>query len=276
MIRKFAKVSGFRLVLTFISLSTILTGAASLQAQQTPAEQTPAQQPPAQQAPAQQAPAQQPDSQQPSGQEASPEEATSSRRVKPREYKNWSFNAGGGANILSGTTKTFVRGGGGVTAVGVARNYSKYFGLRADFQFDNLPLRNSALGLAQASGGSAHVYSLMGGPVINLPVNKDWGGYLVFGPGYFHRSGKLDSSTALPGAPCNSFFAWWGPCTGSSLPVDGNFLSSSLNQFGFDIGGGVTRRINQRFEIYAEYRLVHASGGGRTTDFRPITLGLRW
>lgn len=269
MIRKFATVSRFRVVLAVISLATILLGAATLSAQNTPAQQPPAQQPPAQQSPAQQ----QPD--QSGSQEASPEEIPG-RRVKPRDYKNWSFNVGGGASLVSGATKTFVRGGGGVGAVGVARNYGKYFGLRADFQFDNLPLRSTALGLAQATGGTAQVYSVMLGPVINVPVTKEWGGYLVFGPGYFHRSGKLDSSTALPGAACNSFYSWWGSCLSNSLPLNGNFLSSSQNEFGYDFGGGLTRKIRPNLEIYAEYRFVHAKRSGITTDFRPITLGIRW
>src|SRR5271169_3322887 len=207
MIRKFATAPRCRVVLRVI-LMTILAGATTVHAQQTPPQQ-----PPAQQAPAQTPPTQQPsDNKQSSSQEISAEETMPGRKPKVKEYKNWVFNVGGGANILSGTTKTFVRGGGGVAAAGVARNYSKYFGLRIDVQFDNLPLRNSALGLAQASGASDHVYSVMGGPVINIPVNKEWGGYLVFGPGYFHRGGQLDSSTALPGAACNSFFTWWGSC----------------------------------------------------------------
>jgi opacity protein-like surface antigen len=271
MIRKFATVSRFRVVLAVISLATILTGAATVCAQDTPAQQPPAQQPPAQQPPAQP----QPDNQSSTSQEASPEEIPG-RKVKPREYKNWSFNVGGGASLVSGTTKTFVRGGGGVAAAGVARNFGKYFGLRADFQFANLPLRNSALGLAQAPGGHAEVYSLMVGPVINIPVTKDWGGYLVFGPGYFHRSGKLDSSTAIPGAACNPFFTWWGSCLSNSLPVNGNFLSSSENQIGYDFGGGVTRKIRPSIEIYAEFRFVHGRHSGITTDFHPITLGVRW
>src|SRR5579864_5736508 len=229
MIRKFATVSRFRVVLAVISLATILAGAASLRAQDTPAQQPPAQQPPAQQPPAQQPPDQS------GSQEASPEEIPG-RRVKPREYKNWSFNAGGGASLVSGSTKTFVRGGGGVAAAGVARNYSKYFGLRLDFQFDNLPLRASALQAAQAPGATSHVYSFALDPIINIPVTKVWGGYIVAGGSFFHRSGKLDSSTAIPGSGCNAFFTWWGNCYNASLPVNRNFLSASQNQWGENFG----------------------------------------
>lgn len=271
MIRKFATVPGFRVVLALI-LVTILAGATTVHAQQTPPQQPPAQQPPAQPPSAQQ----QPDNQQSSSQEASPEEIGPTRKVKVKDYRNWTFNAGGGVSLTNGTTRTFVRGGGGVAAAGVARNYSKYFGFRLDFQWDNLPLRNSALALAQAPGATSHVYSFMLDPIINIPVTKAWGGYLVGGPSFYHRSGKLDSSTAIPGSPCNAFFGWWGTCSSVSLPLTGNFLSSSQNQFGENFGGGVTRKIRPNIEIYGEFRYLHGKHSGITTDLRPITIGVRW
>src|ERR1700689_2431516 len=177
MIRKFAAVPGVRVVRTLI-LATILAGASTVHAQQTPAQDAPAQ-PPAQQPQAQQPEAQKPAETTPSGQEATPGEIGSARKPKVKLYKNWVFNAGGGANLPNGTTQEFVRGGGGVATAGVARNYSQYFGFRMDFQFDNLPLRDSALRLAQAPGANSHVYSVSLEPIINMPVTSDWGGYLV-------------------------------------------------------------------------------------------------
>jgi opacity protein-like surface antigen len=280
MIRKFAAVPGSKwrrskwrwTAVSAIpsSFFMILAGAATLVAQQAPA------QPPTQQAPAQPAAAQKPDTQQPNSQEASPEESTSRRKVKPRDYKNWSFNVGGGASVDNGATKTYVRGGGVVAAAGVARNYSKYFGLRADFQWDNLPLRNSALQLAQARSATSQAYTVMVDPIINIPVTTNWGGYVLFGPSYVHRSGTLDSSTALPGSACNGFFVWWGACFNGSLPINGKFLSESQNEFGFNFGGGITRKITPRVELYAEFRYVRGTHSGIQTAFRPITLGLRW
>src|SRR4029077_3131313 len=175
MIRKLATIPGLRFLAILI---TVPMGIAVVHAQQPSAQQPPAAQP---------QPQQQPD--QSGSQEASPEEIARPRK-KPLDYKKWSFNVGGGASLPYGTTDTYVRGGGGIGAVGVARNYSKYFGLRLDFQFDNLPLRTSALQAAQAPGATDHVYSLVLGPIINVPVSTNWGGYIIGGLGYFHRSGK--------------------------------------------------------------------------------------
>jgi hypothetical protein len=288
MIRKFAAVPGCRVVPAFIFLATILAGAKVVCAQQPadqPASQQQPAQPPAQQQPSDQQPAAQPPAArqpanpqpatpQSSEQEPAPEESTQ-RAPKPKGFNNWSYNVGGGVSITEGTTK-LARSGGGVAAGGAARNFNKYFGFRADFQWDDLPLRNTALELAQASGATSHVYTLMINPIINLPVTKEWGGYLIFGPAYFHRSGRLDSSTSEPGSGCNQFFSWWGRCYNSILPLNGNFLSESVNEFGEDFGGGITHVIRPNIEIYGEFRILHGSHNGITTDLRPITLGVRW
>ncbi len=283
MIRKFATVSGSRGILAIILMST-LGGATTLFAQQAPApaQQAPPQQPSAPQdgaaAPAQQTPAQQtPAGDQSSGsQEASPEELGPRHKVKPKEYTDWTYHVGLGASLTSGTTEKFVRSGGPVAAVGVARNYSKYFGFQADFEFDNLPLRDSAMLLAQAPGATSHVYSFALDPIIYVPVNSDWSAYIVMGPGFFHRSGKLNSSTAVAGTACNAFWQWWGTCFNGSIPLNNRFLNTSQNELAANFGGGLARRITPKIEIYAEFRYLHGSGGGRTTDLRPITVGMRW
>ncbi len=270
MSRKFARVSSFRIALAFIWM-TILAGATTVHAQQVPAEP-----PPAQQAPTQQQPAAQQPADQSSSQEATPEEIGPGRKPKVPEFKKWNFNVGGGASMTNGSTHTYVRSGGLIAAAGVARNYSKYFGLRFDFQFDNLPLRTSALELGQTTGATSHVYSFMFDPIINIPVTKLWSGYIVAGASYFYRSGKLNSSTALPGSACNGFFTWWGNCFNSSLPLNGNFLSAHQNQGGENFGAGVARKVGGSAEIYAEFRYLHGTHSGITTDLTPITVGVRW
>ena len=266
MIRKFPGIPGLRFIASAV-LTMILAGIATVHAQETP------QQPQSDDKTQSQPSGSQQSS---SSQEASPEETMPGRRKKAANYKKWVFNVGGGASLPSGDTNKFVRGGGGVVAAGAARNYSKYFGLRLDFQFDNLPLRDSALQAAQAPSATSQVYSLNLDPIINIPVTSKWGGYAVFGPGFYHRSGKLDSSSAIPGSACNSFYTWWGSCFNASLPVNGHFLGTSQNEFGYNFGGGVTRKIRSNIDFYAEFRWLHGSGGKQSTDLRPITIGVRW
>jgi hypothetical protein len=278
MIRKSAVFSAASIVQA-LSLAAILAGSATA-FPQTPDQQNSDQQSSGQQPAAQQqqpAAQQQPPANSQSGnEEASPEEIQVRHRVKPKEYKNWNFNIGGGANVDSGPTKRFVRGGGGTFGGGVARNYSKYFGFRLDVQFDNLPLRNTAFQLAQATSGNNHVYTATLDPIINIPATKLWSGYVVFGPSYLHRSGKLDSSTAVPGEACNAFYAWWGRCFAGSLPLNVNFLRENQDQFGYNIGAGIARKVYNNVEVYADFRIIHGNHNGITTDVRPITMGVRW
>ena len=274
MIGKFASV---------LWLLVLIVGAGSQAfAQTAPGDQAPAEQAPAAQTPAQpaaqtppQTTAQTPAQQPASGQEPAEEESTSPRK-KIHSYKLWNYNVGVGANVDSGTTKQFVRGGGVVGTAGVARNANKYLGLRADFIFADLPLRDSTLELAQATGDTSYMLGVTLGPVINIPVTSKYGGYVLFGGGFYHRSGSLNSDTTVPGSPCNGFFVWWGTCFNSSLPLSGKFTDSSQNHFGYDFGGGITRKMPSGVEIYAEYRFTHGSGNGITTDVRPITIGVRW
>jgi opacity protein-like surface antigen len=250
---------------------TVLLGAHAF-AQTTP-DQPPATTP----APTAQQPAVQPPAaQQPDTSQEPADEDSMRKKVKARDYKPWVFNVGAGANVDSGTTKTWVRGGGVVGAVGVAHNANKYLGLRADFFYANLPLRDSTLQLAQATGATSYALDLTLDPIINIPVTKEWGGYVLFGPGYFHRGGSLSGTSAVPGSGCNSFWTWWGACSSPSIPLNGSFASSSQNAFGYNFGGGVTRKVPSGVEIYLEYRFTHGAHNGITTDVRPITLGLRW
>jgi len=267
MSRKFAVVPVF-----WVACMATLT-AATGHAQQAPAGQSLANQPPASQTPATQTPA----TQQPSGQENPEEESSSRRRARPHDYRNWTYDVGAGGSLPNGTTKTFVKGGGLLGTAGVARNANKYLGLRADFFWINLPLRDSALLQASAPGAHNAVYGLTLDPIINIPVTKKYSGYFLVGPAFYHRSGKLDSSTTVPGSACNAFWIWWGVCSNNiSLPLSGRFLNSSQNEFGFNFGGGVARKIRGNVEIYGEFRYLHGKHNNITTDVRPITIGVRW
>lgn len=266
MIGKFATVSALTLTLVAILL------AGQTFAQTTPAEPAPAA-PPQSPTRATQPP---PDQQPTSGQEPAGEVSSSRRKARPHDYKNWNFNVGAGANVDSGDTKTYVRGGGVVATVGAARNANKYLGLRADFIYANLPLRDSTLRLAQATGATTYVLAATLDPIINFPVTKLYSGYVLFGAGFYHRSGSLDSDTTVPGSACNGFWKWWGACSNFSVPLNGSFTDSSQNEFGYNFGGGITRKMPSGVEIYAEYRFTHGTHSGITTDFRPITVGVRW
>lgn len=258
MIRKFFKVPDIGIAMAILGI--FLAGATTVRAQQSPAEP-----PPGQPAQAQQQPEQ-------SSSQETQEEEVGPRRAKPRDYKKWTFNVGGGGSLMNGMTDKFVRNGGVVAGGGVTRNYSKYLGLQAQFQWNNLPLRTSALESAQATGGHGYLYSIMVDPIINIPVTKVWSGFILIGGSYYHRGGTLDSSNVIRGSGCDPFYHWWGTCRNGSIPESGNFLSTSQNDFGFNAGLGVSRKLRGNVELYGEFRYLQSSA----TSLRPITIGFRF
>jgi opacity protein-like surface antigen len=271
MIGKFATASALALLVLIILMAA--QGFAQTTPATPPAAQDPAAQAPPAQAPA--APAQA--AQQPASGQEPADEASLRRKVKPKDFKNWTFNVGAGANVDSGTTRDWVRGGGFGGSIGVARNVNKYLGLRADGIFADLPLRDSTQELVGASGATSYAYAITLDPIINVPVTSLYSGYIVFGGNYVHRAGKLDDDTTLPGSPCNGFWRWWGVCEGNgSISLSNNFVNANENQFGYNFGAGVTRKMPSGVEIYAEYRILHATSNGIASDFRPITIGFRW
>jgi hypothetical protein len=272
---KFATVRGLTLLILFFAVAA----GPRVRAQATSSDQT-GQTPATTTAPATNA--QQPapsGAQQPSAQQEEEEsmEEGIARRKRAHDYRNWNFNLGAGANVDSGATKSFVRGGGVGGMFGVARNANKYIGLRADFIYEDLPLKQSTLALAGAASATNYVLGVTLDPVINIPVTSQYGGYVVFGPGFYHRGGTLNSDTTVPGSECNSFWTWWiGTCSNVSLPLNNTFIHSDQNEFGYNVGAGITRKMPSGVQIYAEFRLIHGSANGTTTDARPITVGVRW
>ena len=99
----------------------------------------------------------------------------------------------------------------------------------------------------------------------------------MFGPGLLSSIGKAGFFDGDSRIGLQSFSKrGGGTASTASLPINGHFLNSSQNEFGYNFGGGVTRKIIANIEFYAEFRFMHGSHGGITTDLRPITVGVRW
>ncbi len=219
-----------------IDFATILAGATTVHAQQTPAQQPATKQPPAQQPPAQEPSAQpQPAKPQSGAQEASPEEINPVHKVKVKDYKNWVFNVGGGASLTNGNTAKFVRGGGCVVDGWRRPQFSKYFGLRVDFQCDNLPLRTRPCKVRKRPAATSQVYSLHLDPIINIPVTKVWGGYILGGGSFFSSFGQTRIFDRHSGIGLQRLLPLVGTCRTGAFPSMGAFFKSSQNEFGGEL-----------------------------------------
>ncbi len=262
-----------------------IMAAGVLPAQDAPQDQQPAaQQPATQPSTSQTAPEQQSSSGSAAGQQptsssagqASEEPEITARRRRAPVFSKYEFNVGVGADLGAGVTQDFIKGGALTLNAGAARNFNHIFGFRLDFFYADLPLRANALQIAQASTGTNRAFAFTLDPIFNIPVSQHYGGYLILGPDYIHRSGSLTKSVGAVGGFCNAFWTWWGNCNVFGLPPNRTFLSTSVDQYGYNYGAGLYRRFENNHQIYLDFRALHGTEQGVTTDFRTLTLGVRW
>ena len=190
MIRKFATVPGYRVVLTLIWM-TILAGATTVHAQQTPAQ-------PASGAAAAARPAQQPDNQpvQQSGSFARRVDARAqaqSQGLQELGHSTWAAERVSPAERPEFCARRRRRR----QPLASLATTTSISDSALDFQLDNLPLRDSALQLAQAPSATSHVYTLMLGPIINHSASPRAGADTLWAELVFF----IDPANSIPRPP---------------------------------------------------------------------------
>jgi hypothetical protein len=211
----------------------------------------------------------------------------------------WAFVVGGGFNLPVGGTHGYA-----TTSYrfqgGVGRNLNKNFGVILQFDWDNLGINTNTLnnllaiynglgaGLTQL-GADTHVWSFTLNPIYNLAQHDNWGGYVVGGLGFYHKSTTF--TTPGVGEYCDPFYGCY--LYQANQPVD-KYVS---NAFGLNGGLGLTykfsRFADERF--FAEVRYVYNFNSRRPFDisgntayfnafpqnsqpttFIPVTFGIRF
>ena len=200
-----------------------------------------------------------------------------------RNFRRFTFEAGGGIGIGRGDVGRFV--GGSYSATGGAGiNLSRMFGFDAEYLYYGLPFKDSVIRnqfLLPGAGGNVQAGLLNG--TVTWPRSGRWTLYGIYGVGFYHRSVSNHKETVLAGTPCQPSWRWWDlTCTtGPGVPVlsfDQVIADHSKDAGGFNFGGGFTWRLN-RFhgsKLYVEGRYHRAYHSDGQTTFIPIIIGLRW
>jgi hypothetical protein len=200
--------------------------------------------------------------------------------TKP-DFPRFNFNAGGGLGIGRGAVGKFVGNSFEGTA-GAGLNFSRMFGVSAEYMYYNLDLRQGvrdSQSLPNASG-SLNAISLNG--IVRIPYHLGrFGAYGIFGVGFYRRSETTHQ--VLPvGAICQPAWIWWDVnCTGNPPSIQNN--PQTLGSFtkdagGYNYGGGMTYRLDHlhNAKLFIEYRHHQAYHSDVMTVVWPITVGLRW
>ncbi len=195
------------------------------------------------------------------------------------------FEAGGGFNVPSSDTSTYLNTGFNFTLGGGMR-FSHGVKLLAEYQFIDDGLPSGIVAEAGANSGNAHIWSLTLDPVIDLMPKKATSVYVTGGGGFYRK--VTNFSSPQPTQYCTYFYCG----IGYQNQVIGHFSS---NQGGWNIGGGMTHRFGGMYgegktEVFAEVRYLDvmtpavstAPNGlgvtsvGAGTKLIPITFGLRF
>ena len=197
-------------------------------------------------------------------------------------------NLGAGVSFpVSDIGDTFDTGWNG--AIGVTFNASPAVGIQAEYMyhrfggpdrtFQNEGTEGDSL-LTIESNHQMHVGTfnlvLRGGG--NGPV----GGYVLAGPGVYHRIVQLTSPSIGVTTVCDPY---WLVCYPVAVSTDQIIGDRSSTDFGINVGGGITFGSAARFYIEARYHYVWGpkiTPVGSTTEYStnaqyfPLTFGVRF
>jgi hypothetical protein len=196
------------------------------------------------------------------------------------------FEAGGGFNVPSSYTSSYLNTGFNVT-VGGGLRFGHVLSLLAEYQYiyDGLP--NAIVAETGASGGNADIWSLTLDPVIDLMPKKRTSVYVTGGGGFYRK--VTNFTDPVPTLYCTYYY---GCGYINQNTVVGHFSS---NQGGWNVGGGMTHRFGGMYgegkmEVFAEARYLDVmtpavttapNGLGVTTvaagtKLVPISFGVRF
>ena len=195
-------------------------------------------------------------------------------------FSRYNFTAGGGLGIGRDDVASFV-GNSGHLVAGGGLNFSRLFGVDAEYMYYNLGFRQSVKNDQFLNGQSGDMQSISLDGIVNVPYHRGkLHAYGIFGVGFYRRTVSVPSRTIGSGTVYEPAWIWWDlqrDIFGN--PIPGQVMSSnSKNAGGFNVGGGVTYSLNHlnHSKIYIEWRYHRAYQSDSKTIVMPITVGLRW
>ena len=208
--------------------------------------------------------------------------ATAASALAQSNFNRLNFTAGGGLGIGKGEVASFVGNSGEVT-VGAGMNFSKLFGIDAEYMFYDLSFRPSVIQGQTLPHASGHLQSISLDGIVNVPkhLNKA-GAYGIFGVGFYRRSVSVTPPQLLLPFKniCQPAWGrWWDiACFNGTPQVPQTLSSFSKDAGGFNFGGGVTYPLSylNNAKVFVEFRYHRAYHSDGETIVMPITVGLRW
>jgi opacity protein-like surface antigen len=199
---------------------------------------------------------------------------------------------GGGVSVpVSDVKERF--GTGYDIAAGVTYHLTEIFGVQAEYTYQNLDdtARTIDVQLTPDSPMTRRVFVEASHALHNLDFSAVYkpattgpiGGYVLGGFGAYYRSVNLTTPGTGYTTICDP---WWYVCYPALVPVDYLIGTKYAWDPGFDVGAGITYRVGEYAEVYAEARFHYIMGNQYTLPngnkvkangkYFPITFGFRF
>jgi hypothetical protein len=191
-------------------------------------------------------------------------------------FHHLAIEAGVGFDSPVGNSKSSMTTGYNIK-LGGGWNFSKRFGVLAEYEFNHTGIPNSVLAAVDAPQGDVHLWGFTLDPVYYYKTTGVWGGYVTGGGGFYRKLTTFSQPVNL-GLVC-SFFGCFEQFGNQTL------FHFSSNQGGLNFGTGFTHTISDGgAKIFAEVRYlwVNSPGstntqvGSGTVSMIPVTFGIRF
>jgi hypothetical protein len=192
-------------------------------------------------------------------------------------FHHLAIEAGAGFSSPIGNTKGTQTTGYNIK-LGGGWNFSRRFGVLAEYEFNRTGIPNSVLAASGAPEGNVHLWGLTIDPVYYYKTTGAWGGYVTGGGGFYRKLTSFTQPVFL-GIGCD----FYGYCYPQYANVTLSHFSS--NQGGASIGTGLTHNLGDGgAKIYAEARYLFVNSpkptatafGSGSVSMIPVTFGIRF
>ena len=194
-------------------------------------------------------------------------------------FNRFNFTAGGGLGIGRDDVASYVGNSDHVVAGG-GMNFSRLFGIDAEYMYYNLGFRDSVKQNQSLTHQSGNMQSISLDGIVTVPRHYGkLGAYGIFGIGFYRRSVSVPRHFLPAGAQYEPAYRWWDLNRDIFGNITPQYISSnSKDAGGFNFGGGVTYRLNHlnHSKIFLEFRYHRAYHSDGQTIVMPLTVGLRW
>lgn len=201
-------------------------------------------------------------------------------------FHHLAIEAGAGFDIPVGNTRSSETFGYNVK-FGGGYNFSRRFGVLAEYEFNRLGIPNSFVTATVGSQssqqstlppqGNVHVWGLTLDPIYYYKTTGAWGGYVTGGGGFYRKVTSFTQPVDL-----GTVFGYYGSYEQFGSQLISHFSS---NQGGLNIGTGLTHNIGTGgAKVFAEARYVWVNSprasatqtGSGKVRLVPITFGIRF